>query len=188
MRHFIQTHGPQTLETLVCIMVFFTVRHGIRYAVRATILRSTFKALEKKEVVRIVDLLLLMLTTVVIVAIWGVKQSELLVFATSVITVLGVAFFAEMSVLSNITAFLVIFFQHPVKIGDRIKVHDGNHDLEGELVDITYFFTHIRTDEGGIVTLPNAVFLKSAFMITSPKRDQRSAVINGPGTGPSNPA
>ena len=83
---------------------------------------------------------------------------------------LGVAFFAEMSILSNITAFLVIFFQHPVKIGDHIKVRDAEHDLEGELVDITYFFTHIRTSAGSTVTLPNAVFLKSAFTITASDR------------------
>lgn len=170
MRHFIHTHGPQVLETLVCVTIFLAVRYGIRYAVRATILRSTFKALEKKEVIRIVDLLLLLVTAVVLVAIWGVKQSEILVFATSVITVLGVAFFAEMSILSNITAFLVIFFQHPVKIGDHIKVRDAEHDLEGELVDITYFFTHIRTSAGSTVTLPNAVFLKNAFTITASDR------------------
>lgn len=187
MRHFIHTHGPQVLETVVCLAVFIAIRYGVRNAVRVTILRSTFKALEKKEVVRIVDLLLLLVTTVVLVAIWGVKQTEILVFATSVITVLGVAFFAEMSVLSNITAFLVIFFQHPVKIGDRIKVHDGNHELEGELVDITYFFTHIRTNAGSTVTLPNAVFLKSAFTITSSKRDQSSSIIDGSKTGPAHP-
>ncbi len=170
MQQFIETHGPQVLETTVCLVAFLAIRYGARHAVRGTILRSTFKALEKKEVVRIVDLLLLLVATVVLVAIWGVKQSEILVFATSVITVLGVAFFAEMSILSNITAFLVIFFQHPVKIGDRIKVPDGEHDLEGELVDITYFFTHIRTSAGSTVTLPNAVFLKSTFTITSSDR------------------
>ncbi len=170
MRHFIDTHGPQLFETLACVVAFFVVRHGARYAIRATILRSTFKSREKREVIRIVDLLLSVVAAVVVVAIWGVKQSEVLLFATSVITVLGIAFFAEMSILSNITAFLVIFFQHPVKIGDRIRVHDGDHDLAGELVDLTYFFAHIKTEAGSTITLPNALLLKSAFTITASRR------------------
>jgi len=173
MRHFIDTHGPQLLETLACVVAFIAARRGARYAIRATVLRSSFRSREKREVIRIVDLLLWIVAAAVVVAIWGVKQSELLIFATSVITVLGIAFFAEMSILSNITAFLVIFFHHPVKIGDRIRVHDGDRELEGELVDITYFFTHIRTDAGGTVTLPNAALLKSTFTIEGPQGADR---------------
>jgi small-conductance mechanosensitive channel len=92
-------------------------------------------------------------------------QNKILLFATSVITVLGVALFAEMSILSNITACLVLFFQHPVKIGDRIKVYDQDHWVEGELIDITYFFVFLRTEEDGVVSIPNSVLLKETFHI-----------------------
>jgi len=79
--------------------------------------------------------------------------------------VLGVGLFAEMSILSNITACLVLFFQHPVKIGDRIRMFDGDHWVEGILMDITYFFVFIRTEQEGVVSIPNAALLKNAFHI-----------------------
>lgn len=167
MEHFFSSHGPQTLETVVSLIAFIAIRYAIRFAMRTTVRRSDNKAGEAKEVGRIADLLLFVVAAVVLTAIWGVDQSELLIFATSVITVLGIGFFAEMSILSNITAFLVLFFQHPVKIGDRIKLHDGDTTFEGELVEITYFFAHIRTDAGSTVTVPNAVMLKNPFTITS---------------------
>ena len=109
-------------------------------------------------------------TLLILAGVWGLDFSRLVVLASSFFAVLGVAMVAQWSILSNITAFLVIFFQHPVKIGDHIKVRDAEHDLEGELVDITYFFTHIRTSAGSTVTLPNAVFLKNAFTITASDR------------------
>lgn len=170
MHHFISSHGPQVLESAIALAVFITLRYAVRFAMKATVLKSIAKSGESKEVGRIVDLLLLIVVGVVLTAIWGVKQSELLIFATSVITVLGIGFFAEMSILSNITAFLVLFFQHPVKIGDRIQVHDGDRDIQGELVDLTYFFAFIRTTEGKMVTIPNTILLKSPFVLDQKKR------------------
>ena len=70
-----------------------------------------------------------------------------------------------MSILANITACLVLFFQPPIKIGDTIKVLDNGHAIEGELIDITYFFVFIRTVDRGIITMPNTVLLRSPFHI-----------------------
>ncbi|MBP7409228.1 MAG: mechanosensitive ion channel [Flavobacteriales bacterium] len=170
MRHFITTHGPQVLESFIALAVFVVVRYAVRFAMRATVYKSIAKSGESKEVGRIVDLLLVIVAGVVFTAIWGVKQSELLIFATSVFTVLGIGFFAEMSILSNITAFLVLFFQHPVKIGDRIKVQDDAHPIEGQLIDITYFFVFIRTVDKGTITIPNCLLLKRPFTITPAPR------------------
>lgn len=159
------THASQWIETAVCLVGFLVVRSTGRYLIRAAVARSSFKAKEEKEIMRLLNLLIVLVLAVILTAIWGVKQSEILIFATSVITVLGVAFFAEMSILSNVTSFIVLFFQHPVKLGDRIKVLDDAHAVEGELIDITYFFVFIRTADKGIVTIPNSVLLKSAFRI-----------------------
>lgn len=166
MQHYIATHGPQLLETAIALAFVLSLRKAVRLAMRATVRTAGTKAGETREVGRIVNLLLTVVAAVVLTGIWGVKQSELLIFATSVITVLGIGFFAEMSILSNITAFLVLFFQHPVKIGDHIRLRDGEMEVEGELVEISYFFTHIRTPTGTTVTVPNALLLKTPFAIT----------------------
>lgn len=153
------------IETVIAIGLFFIIRAVMRSIVRATLLRSVFKSKEEREINRLLSALMYLILAVALAAIWGVDQGEILIFATSVITVLGVAFFAEMSILSNVTACLVLFFQHPVKLGDRIRVFDGEQWVEGELMDITYFFVFIRTDEQGTISVPNATLLKNAFHI-----------------------
>lgn len=153
------------IETVIAIGLFFIIRAVMRSIVRATLLRSVFKSKEEWEINRLLSALMYLILAVTLAAIWGVDQGEILIFATSVITVLGVAFFAEMSILSNVTACLVLFFQHPVKLGDRIRVFDGEQWVEGELMDITYFFVFIRTDEQGTISVPNATLLKNAFHI-----------------------
>lgn len=155
------------VETVIAIGLFLITRASIRSIVRATLLRSVFKSKEEREVNRLLGGLLYLVLAVALAAIWGVAQGEILIFATSVITVVGVALFAEMSILSNITACLVLFFQHPVKVGDRIRAFDGEQWVEGELMDITYFFVFLRTDDRGIVSIPNAALLKNAFHIVA---------------------
>lgn len=166
MQHFIATHAPQALETGIALLALLLLRYAARFAIRATVRISGSKAGETREVGRIVDLLLLLITGIILTGIWGVKQSELIIFATSVITVLGIGFFAEMSILSNVTAFLVLFFQHPVKVGDHIRLHDGDAEVEGELIEVSYFFAHVRTPAGTTVTVPNALLLKTSLAIT----------------------
>ena len=158
-------HRTQLVETVIALGLFLLIRTIVRSLVRATLLRSVFKSKEEREVNRLLGGLLYLVLAIALAAIWGVDQSEVLFFATSVITVLGVAFFAEMSILSNVTACLVLFFQHPVKLGDRIRVFDGEQWVEGELMDITYFFVFLRTDEQGTISVPNATLLKNAFHI-----------------------
>jgi len=160
-----EAYRPQLLETLFCLLAFIVIRYLGKYIIRNSVVRSSFKAKEEKEILRLLNLLFLLVLAVILTAIWGVKQSEVLIFATSVITVLGVAFFAEMSILSNVTACLVLFFQHPIKIGDTIIMLDNEHSMQGELIDITYFFVFIRTADRGIITMPNSVLLKSPFHI-----------------------
>lgn len=169
MDDFIIDHLAQIIESAVALAAFFVVMAASRWLVRGAVTKLAYKAKEEREVMRLIRLLLLVLIAIVLTAIWGVKQNEILLFAASAITVLGVALFAEMSILSNITAFLVLFFQHPVKTGDRIRLKDGDQELEGELVDITYFFTFIRHDNGEITTVPNSAMLKNSFSILTSK-------------------
>ena len=170
MSQAILDHRFQLLESAACLAAFFLLRIIASRLIRSAVIRSSFKSKEEGEVARLINLLLVLVLAVVLTAIWGVKQSEILLFATSVITVLGVAFFAEMSILSNVTACLVLFFQHPVKIGDTIRLRMGEQEVEGELIDITYFFTFLRTAEGKVITVPNAALLKNPFTTTDTKR------------------
>jgi len=104
-------------------------------------------------------------------AIWGLEQKEIAVFIGTVVTALGIAFFAQWSLLSNVTSSLLLFFNHPIKMGDRIKVLDKEYPFEGEVYDLTYFFVHIKTDSGEIITIPNSLLLQKSISISENKKE-----------------
>lgn len=120
--------------------------------------------LKRKQISnRIVNLFLTLIVLVALAAIWNIEREQLLVFFTSVVTVIGIAFFAQWSHLSNITSSLIIFFNHPVKIGQRLRIHDKDFDIEGVMVDMSFFFVYIQSDEGNLYTIPNNVFLQKTI-------------------------
>jgi small-conductance mechanosensitive channel len=92
--------------------------------------------------------------------IWGVDQSQLLLFLSTILTILGVAFFAQWSIISNITSTLIIFFNHPIKIGDSLTIIDKDYQIEGKLSDIGIFFIIIKTKENTKITIPSNVFMQ----------------------------
>jgi small-conductance mechanosensitive channel len=87
-----------------------------------------------------------------------------MVFVTSVITILGIAFFAQWSIISNITASLILFFNHPLRIGEEIEILDKEISVKGKLEDISFFFMHIRTVNGELVTVPNNLALQKIIL------------------------
>jgi small-conductance mechanosensitive channel len=63
------------------------------------------------------------------------------------------------------TSSIILFFNHPLKIGDKVRVLDKDCPFEGEISDLTYFFVHLTTDEGEVITVPNSLFLEKSITI-----------------------
>lgn len=70
----------------------------------------------------------------------------------------------------------MLFFNHPVKIGDKIKVLDKDYPFEGEVTDLTYFFVHIKTDEGEITTIPNSLLLQKSVSVIEKSNTIKSKI------------
>jgi hypothetical protein len=60
--------------------------------------------------------------------------------------------FATWSILSNITAGVILFFFFPFRIGDTIKIHDKDFPIEAEIDDINAFHVFLITAEGEKIT------------------------------------
>jgi len=97
--------------------------------------------------------------------IWGLKQNEIAAFVTKFLTATGIAFFALWSLLSNITSSIILFFNHPMKLGDTIKVLDKDYPFEGEITELTYFFVHLKTTNGEIITIPNSIIFQKSISV-----------------------
>lgn len=160
------------IETVVVILILAGANLFTRRVVKNVLKRFEFEFQRRKITMKLINILISVMALVVIAAIWGVNQSDLLLYISSFLTVLGIALFAQWSILSNITAGLIIFLNHPLRLGDRIRVMDKDYNIEGRVEDITYFFLHIRMDNGEKITIPNSVVLQKTISIVIKSENQ----------------
>ena len=154
----------QIIETAVLAGIVVGVKLVSRSSVNRLLNKMDFDIKRKQITHRIINLFLTIFVVTVLAAIWNIHRDQLIVFMTSVVTVLGIAFFAQWSILSNITSSLILFFNHPMKIGQRIRVVDKEYDISGELIDISFFFLYIKNDDGELITIPNTIVLQKTIV------------------------
>jgi small-conductance mechanosensitive channel len=154
------TYKFQIVETIILIFVFLFSKLITRKIIREVGTRFNYQTARIKITNKIVSVLLVTILTVFLLAIWGVDQSELWLFLSTTITILGIAFFAQWSIISNITSSLIIFFNYPIRIGDSLTILEKDYQIEGTLSDIGIFFILIKTSDQKIVTIPSNVFIQ----------------------------
>ncbi|TPD71139.1 mechanosensitive ion channel domain-containing protein [Flavobacterium microcysteis] len=170
---FFEENTPKIVSTII-LLVCVTI---IRFIITALIKRYA-KHAEINEhrailVSKYISFVIMAMTLAGVFMIWGVRTNDVYLAFTSVITIIGVAFFAQWSILSNITAGIILFFSFPFKIGDTIRIHDKDFPLEGEIDDIKAFHTYLRTKEGELVTYPNNLLLQKGVSIVNTTREER---------------
>ena len=99
--------------------------------------------------------------------IWGFDYKEVGLVFSSVFAVIGVALFASWSILSNVTAGVVLFFSFPFKIGDRVKILDKeiNSDEAYLIEDIKAFHVSLRKENGELLVYPNNLLMQKAVTL-----------------------
>ena len=97
----------------------------------------------------------------------GVGLKDLSVLLGSMFAVLGVALFAQWSILSNVTASIIVFFFFPYRVGDFVKILDGENSLEGTIKEITLFHVILNTADDSLATYPNSLVFQKAVTIQS---------------------
>jgi len=96
---------------------------------------------------------------------WDISFKGLSVYFLSFFTVAGIGLFANWSILSNITAAIILFFNFPYRIGDRIRIMDGDNSVEGIITDLNMFSIIIKNDEDQLITYPNNLTLQKAIVL-----------------------
>lgn len=150
----------QIAETIIVIIVFLITKLITKKVIGKIGTKYKYQSGRIKITKKIVGGLLLIMLTILLMLIWGVDQSELILFLSTILTILGIAFFAQWSIISNITSTLIIFFNYPVKIGDSLTIMDKDYQIEGKLSDIGVFFIIIKTKENKKITIPSNVFMQ----------------------------
>lgn len=159
---------PEFIESVVLLLFLFLLRAFLKKMVR-----NFARKIERLEhrtglIMKHIDFFVFFLTVLGLIVIWGLDFRHLGVFMSSIFAVIGIAFFAQWSILSNITSGVIMFFTFPYKIGDYIKIHDKEAPLEGQIEDIKTFHIILHTINNEIITYPNSMMLQKGVSIMKP--------------------
>ncbi len=148
------------IETAIVVFLFIVIRVILRKMITRAGVKYNYQRSRIKISKKIASTLLFVVGLTSLLMIWGVDQSELLFFISSALTVMGIALFAQWSILSNITSGLIIYLNHSVKIGDTISIIDRDFEVEGRVSAIGIFFLTLKTEEDDEITIPCNIFLQ----------------------------
>jgi small-conductance mechanosensitive channel len=159
----------QIIETLVILGCYIILYFIFKTVINNFLKKTRLERSRRKMAIRAVQLFTTIGAIILLTGVWGFKQNEIALFASTILTALGIAFFAQWSLLSNITSSILIFFNHPIKFGDYVKVLHKDYHYEGEVIEMNYFFVHIKTNNNEIITIPNSHFFEKSFSVTENK-------------------
>ena len=155
----------QIVESTIVIGIVLILRLIYRKSSRKMAKALNVNVERRRAITSMVNTSLTILAFVAIIAIWSIDTKELLFFLTSLLTALGIAFLAQWSILSNITASLILFFKHPLRVGEPIKIMDKDFPIEGKVLKISLIFMHIQLENGEQITIPNNVVLNKMISV-----------------------
>lgn len=174
MKTFINEHYNELIYSLIVFIVILILKFLFTTAVRKVSKISDFNPVRTNLIIKFINIGLTIITIVALTLVWSVNYQDLGVMLSSVFAVIGVALFAQWSILSNITAGVIIFFSFPFKIGNTIRILDkelldpDNSDLDKFVIeDIRAFHLHLRRSNGEILTYPNNLVLQKGVILIS---------------------
>lgn len=170
---FLRTFTMEIIATGILLIVIIFLR-----IISAKLIRRYAKVTYIMEnrtnmVVKYVHLFINIIALFAVIIIWGVQKKDILITLSSITTVVGVALFAQWSILSNITSGIILFFFFPFRIGDSIYIHDKDFTIQAEIEDIKAFYVYLKTESGEQITYPNNLLLQKGISILKPKHENK---------------
>lgn len=173
MEEFLVAYHNELLGSLAIALVILIVRFISIKTVRKVGRLSDLNDVRTRLIIKYISYGLTSLGIAGLIFVWGVNIREIGLIFSSVFAVIGVALFAQWSILSNVTAGIILFFSFPFKIGDRIRILDKEMEYDGNYIieDIRAYHVHLRKENGELMTYPNNLLLQKAVsLIESPGR------------------
>ena len=121
--------------------------------------QSRLKSDSVRKTVRTARVITATFGLLILTIVWGLDISSLIIFATTTITLLGVALFASWSILSNVTAYFILVVHPSFRRGNFIRVFEADNYVEGYISDVMLFSTRLVTEDREVIVYPNNLIL-----------------------------
>lgn len=160
-----ENYSQEIFQTTVTIAILIVIRVVASILIKRFSERKNKVAKRAKLIMKYLDFLLILIASLILIFLWSIDVEDIGLIASSIFAVVGIGFFAQWSVLSNLTSGVIIFFTLPYKIGDHIKIHDKDFPIIARIEDIKAFHINLVTDDGGIHTYPNSLILQKGVTL-----------------------
>ena len=167
MGDFLIEYQSEFLGSTVTLIVLLVIRFIATKTIRRVGRKSDLNISRTKLIIKYISIGILTIGVIALILIWGVNIRELGLIFSSVFAVIGVALFAQWSILSNVTAGIILFLAFPFKIGDRIRIMDKELEYEEEFTieDIKLYYIYLRKSNGELITYPNNLMMQKAVSL-----------------------
>ncbi|MEL7145088.1 MAG: mechanosensitive ion channel domain-containing protein [Bacteroidota bacterium] len=150
----------QLTGTLLVLGISLMIKLIFGKIIRNRLEAQNFDPARAIYVRKITSFLIVTLAMVLLGVVWEISFKGLSVYIASIFTVIGVGLFANWSILSNITASVILFFFFPLRIGSKVRIVDGANFIEGEVMNLSLFSIRIRQEDGQIIYCPNNMVIQ----------------------------
>lgn len=162
---FYSTYKDALVTTAIVIAVLCCIGIITNLLVKKIGRRSHINEARISLICRYVNVSLILIGLLIETFVFGARFEDIAVIFSSVFAILGIALFAIWSILSNVTSGIIMFFNFPYKVGDKIEIHDKDFPIKAIIEDIRAFHLHLRLDNGDLVTYPNNLMLQKAVTL-----------------------
>ena len=159
MRLFSLKDTPVTILSLVIFIVFLTVFMFLGGAVRRFLQGKFLDKFEidsglKYTLSRVAQYIVVILGVLISFQFVGIDLTSLAVVFGLLSVGIG---FGLQNVTSNFISGLIIMFERPISVGDRVEVDD----IEGDITEISIRSTKVRTINNISIIVPNSKFVEN---------------------------
>lgn len=148
------------ITILYFILRIIISRFNKRYALKNRIREDRVVQTNK-----IINFVLTFIFIIIIAIAWEFEFEKVFTYMLTLLTVIGIGLFAQWSILSNITASVILFFYFPYRIGGKVKIIDGDNSIIGTVKNISLFSIKIQNEEGQMISYPNNLAIQKPIVL-----------------------
>lgn len=164
---------PNLIVALFVLVIIVKLSHPIARLVGRAVLRMT----RQRHIARILGTMVRLLIVIlgVILALNVMNLDRAVASLLAGVGILGIALgFASQDLAANFISGIVLHFEHPFRLGDRVHLGDlKNPDLLGYIDSVAFRATVLRGRRGERITVPNKIILENPiinYYITGTRR------------------
>jgi len=170
--NLILSYLPQIIASAIIILLMPLSKYIIRKSIRRFSLLKLRSEIRTLQVMHITSISINLFCVIALAVVWGVRPQNMWIALSSIVAFIGVGLFAQWSILSNVTAGIIIYFSTPFHIGDKIQIHDKDFPIIATIESIMTFYTHLRTEDGELIVMSNTLFLQKTVSLLKEKDNE----------------